>query len=112
LVIARTSIDVLEDFGVVLGFGEPAVLLASLPRCGCDACDGGSQCELDEVDRKISAIVTGTFRRLSRRGREIIVEDDRGWSGSGSFDQGEGDAIIADPKGWSEVSGEPWGVGG
>lgn len=115
LVVARRSNAAFGDFGVMLGAGTPAVLLGVMPRCGCDACDDGSQHELDEVDRKIFVVVSGAFRRLARKDRQITVEDG-GWSASagrsGRFGVGEVEAILADPKGWAEVSGAPWGVGG
>jgi hypothetical protein len=57
LVVARSRIDDVDDAGVVLGVGEPAVCVTVLPFCGCDACDGGSQYELDELDHHILSVV-------------------------------------------------------
>jgi hypothetical protein len=58
LVIARSRIDDIDDAGVVVGVGEPAICMAVLPFCGCDACDSGSQYELDELDRHILTVIT------------------------------------------------------
>ncbi|MGB3733316.1 MAG: DUF6226 family protein [Ilumatobacter sp.] len=111
LVVRRTQHAVLGDFGVRLGIGSPVEHLGAMPRCGCDACDGGSEYELDEVDRAFFVVVSGALRRLTRQDRLITVEDN-GWSASGRFDRGEVETILADSTGWAEVSGAPWGVGG
>jgi hypothetical protein len=108
LVVARSRLGDLDDAGVTLGVGEPAACVGWFPDCGCDACDSGSQDALDELDRHIRGIVTGTFRRLTRGARTIKVLDADGWSASGGFARGEVDAILADPAGWHELSGASW----
>lgn len=107
LVVSRSSIDGAAEVGVVLGAGDPAVSVGCVPQCGCDACDSGSQNELDELDRMFVSVVTGAFRRLELGDRDITVEAD-GWSASGQFANGEIEAVIANPTGWLEVSGAPW----
>ena len=62
LVVARSRIDDTDDAGVTLGAGHPAVCVAWIPSCGCDACDGGAQPEIDQLDDVIP-------ERSSREGR-------------------------------------------
>lgn len=50
LVVARSRLGDIDDAGVVLGAGDPAVCMAALPHCGCDACDSGSHSELETLD--------------------------------------------------------------
>jgi hypothetical protein len=108
LSVARSRIDDVDDAGVILGLGDPAVLVEWFPDCGCDACDSGSQNELDHFDERMAVIVSGGFRRLSDGNRTITVFGEQGWGASGSFARGEVDAVIADPRGWEELAGAPW----
>lgn len=108
LVVARTRLGDVDDAGVVVGVGDPAVCVDWLPDCGCDACDSGSQNELDCLDRRMLNIVSGTFRRLSNRARTITIDGDDGWTASGPFGRRGVEAIIADPAGWDELSGASW----
>jgi hypothetical protein len=110
LVIARSRLGSLEDAGVTLAVGDPAVGVAVIPDCGCDACDSGSQDVLDVLDSFVLAVVSGEFRRLSHGDREITVRRD-GWSASGGFRRREVESIIADSTGWFELSGTPWSDG-
>ena len=102
----------MEDGGVTLGVGDPAVSVTWIPDCGCDACDSGSQDVLDELDEAILGIVSGTFRRLWSGDREITVVGTERWRAScgpsGPFARGEVEEILADPAGWREVSGASW----
>jgi hypothetical protein len=108
MIVARSRLGDLDDAGVTLGVGDPAVCIGWFPDCGCDACDSGSQGALDELDRHILGIVSGSFRRLTRGIRTITVLDADGWSASGAFGRREVDAILADPRGWDDLSGAPW----
>lgn len=71
------------DGGVVIGVGEPTLVVEVIPDCGCDACDSGSQDILDLLDEYVLGVVTGEYRRLRRGKREITVysQDRQGWSG-------------------------------
>ena len=89
IVVARSRLEDVDDAGVTLGVGRPSVLVALFPDCGCDACDSGSQDEVDNLDRHMLGIVAGRFRRLTRRGRQITTIDADGSSGSGKFGRGE-----------------------
>ncbi|MGI9030542.1 MAG: DUF6226 family protein [Ilumatobacteraceae bacterium] len=83
LVVGRSRLDDVADAGVVLGVGDPVVCAGWFPHCGCDACDDGSQFELDRLDDHLCGIVSGVFRRLSDGPRQITVVGERGWSASG-----------------------------
>ena len=64
LVVARSQLGAVDDAGVTLGVGDPAVCAVWIPDCGCDACDSGSQDVLDELDEHVFGVVSGAFRRL------------------------------------------------
>jgi hypothetical protein len=97
-----------DDAGVTLGVGDPAVCVTWIPDCGCDACDSGSQDVLDELDEYIFGVVSGDFRRLWSGDREITIISSERRRASGNFGRKEVDAILADPDGWQEMSGTPW----
>jgi len=44
-----------------VGAGDLGILVASLPDCGCDACDSGSSDLLDAVDSTIRHVIGGPF---------------------------------------------------
>ena len=48
--------------GWTLGLGRPALVLAILPDCGCDACDTGSARLLEELDQTVVSVVTGHLK--------------------------------------------------
>ncbi len=81
LTFAWTRFDDAE--GVVIGVGDPTVVVEVVPDCGCDACDSGSQDALDVLDEYVLGVVTGEYRRLRRGKREITVSarDHLSWSG-------------------------------
>ncbi|MCP3860553.1 MAG: hypothetical protein GY704_12960 [Phycisphaeraceae bacterium] len=107
LVLARSRIEDVDDAGVTIGVGEPAVVLALIPDCGCDACDSGSQDALDELDEYVLGVVTGQFRRLHRGGQTITVTSDGSYQGSGINGRGVR-RVLADPAGWDELTGPSW----
>lgn len=59
LVVGRSRIESVDDAGVPLGVGDPAILLDAVPACGCDACDHGSEPDLRELDECVLAVVIG-----------------------------------------------------
>jgi len=107
LVVARSRIADVADAGVTLGVDHPTVLIAAFPSCGCDACDSGSQDELDDLDRHILAVVTGRYRRLTQGDRGVTVLGESGWS-AWNLRRDQALAVLDDPTGWDEVSGAPW----
>lgn len=67
LLIGSQPIDGVDDAVVVVGVGDPAVLVEALPDCGCDACDDGSEPLLAQLDELVEAVVAGDFVHLSSR---------------------------------------------
>lgn len=76
LVVGRSRIDTVDDAGIVLGVGRPAVHAEQIPDCGCDACDSGSADVIDQVDTWVGGIVRGELRHLVRPRRTITVIGD------------------------------------
>jgi hypothetical protein len=109
LVVARTRLGTLDDAGVMIGVGEPTVVLAPIPDCGCDACDSGSQNEVELVDEHFTGVVTGQFRQLTK-GRAAItrVSEASGTSSRGLRGHHKRVRILEKPKGWTELSGPSW----
>jgi hypothetical protein len=44
-----------------IGVGDPGAVVASVPDCGCDACDSGSLGLLDAIDSTVGHVVGGPF---------------------------------------------------
>ena len=108
LIVARSRVGNVGDAGVTLGVGDPAICVGWFPECGCDACDSGSQDELDDFDRHILGIISGALRRLSDAPRTITVVARGGWRAPGHFRRHEVEAILADPTGWADLVGPSW----
>ena len=81
--------------------------LGLIPACGCDACDGGAQPEIEQVDDAILPVVLGAFRRLSKGDRVITASGNGSWSATGVSAR-KVPAILAEPGGWDELSGSSW----
>jgi hypothetical protein len=114
LVVGRTQLGDVDDAGVVLGVGDPAVCVDWFPDCGCDACDSGSQDELDRIDDYLLSIVSGRYRWLTDGSRTIFyLGEDASctWGASGEFGRGGVERVLADPVGWEELSGPSWLTG-
>lgn len=56
---------------LTLAAGDPAVMLASIPDCGCDGCDHGSADLVEEVDRWVLSVVDGSL--------EVELNAERVW---------------------------------
>lgn len=108
MVVARSQIGDVPEAGITLGWGDPAVVVGLFPHCGCDACDDGAQLDLDAVDNRLSSIVSGGYRRLTQGDRQIDAEAGYGCSAVGEWNDGEVEAVLADPTGWQELSGATW----
>lgn len=117
MVVARSRFDVVDDAGLVIGVerdGGPAAVVTWFPDCGCDACDSGSQDELDRLDEVVIGIVDGTFRLLECDRQRILVfepghREARDLPGRHPRDLI--DRILADPVGWEEWTGPSWLAG-
>jgi hypothetical protein len=110
LVIAHSRIGDVSDAGVVLGVGDPTECINWFPDCGCDACDSGSENELDHLDNHLLGIVTGTFRRLTDGERVITVINHDRWTATNFFDSAgtQVEDALANPHGWTELTGQSW----
>ncbi|MEZ5230533.1 MAG: DUF6226 family protein [Acidimicrobiales bacterium] len=108
LVLARSRIESVDDAGVTIGVGSPAVVHRWIPDCGCDACDSGSQGALDELDEQVLAVVTGRFRRLRREDRTITVVSGQICQSAGLSGLTDPTTVLADPTGWEELDGPSW----
>jgi len=107
MVFAYAGFDGEPPTGVTIALGDPAVVVGRSPVCGCDACDSGSQDELDHLDAQVRDVILGHVRHLAAGGRTIVTSS-TGWSATGSFARWEIDQVLADPEGWREVSGTSW----
>jgi hypothetical protein len=108
LVVARSSLGTVDDAGVTLGAGAPAVCVAWFPHCGCDACDSGSQDVLDDLDAHVLSVVSGAFRRLTSGNRQITQIREGRCSASGLSASSDIHAVLANPSGWNETAGSSW----
>lgn len=108
LLVCRTDLGDVPGSGIVLGVGDPAELLGWFPDCGCDACDSGSDADLEHLDSYVRSVVTGEFRRLRRGKQSITVVEPLGWMTQGLTRTSRIERILANPKRWSETSGASW----
>ena len=107
LLVCRTDLGDVPGSGIALGVGDPVEPLGWFPECGCDACDSGSDADLEHLDSYIRGVVTGEFRRLRRGRQSITVIDPPGWMARGLRGRRVA-AILSRPNGWSETSGASW----
>lgn len=106
LVAGRTLVDG-APFGLDLGVaGEdgPTALLETVPDCGCDACDSGSDDLVEQLDRCVLAVALGGLIH-ARKG-------DQHWTrlldlGSTTMSLAWGEAPDLG-RGWQRWHGEPW----
>lgn len=99
--------DCIEANGVTVGAGDPVVEISGVPACGCDACDHGSELELQMLDDAILELLTGGMRYVWRDDASIRVTR-HGPATVGAFGGDEIEAVLADPSGWNEVRGAAW----
>lgn len=109
LVVGRSRIGDVDDAGVTLGVGDPAVFVHAMPDCGCDACDSGSADAIEEVDTWLGGIVDGAFRHLrSPLGTITVRAAGLRAASYGPRRRFDVDAVLADASGWREWSGPAW----
>ena len=85
LVTYRWQTPVVQSVMLVVGAGEPAVMVDE-PDCFCDACDAGSENLLEWYDEQILEVVGGDFCFVDAPG--ITIRDGR--SGRRSIAVGQG----------------------
>lgn len=98
LLIGFHHLQGVPDAVVHLGAGEPAVPLLSIPDCGCDACDDGSDPLLKELDKHVVAVVSGAFVHVTTK-RGTIAATGPDLSASGPFPRGfDFDALLTEVR--------------
>ncbi len=107
IVVGKSTLAGLDEIGLVIGVGDPALRIGWLPHCGCDACDSGSEYEIEQLDEWINSIVHGVFRHLSRGDQTITVTAPNRFVSSG-VDPGQVARVLARSRGWQGVSGTSW----
>ncbi|NNM46843.1 DUF6226 family protein [Knoellia koreensis] len=113
ITVGHTRIEDNADAGLVVGVSAPAVLVAALPYCGCDACDDGSVLLLRQLDDTVWLIVSGAFTRVeARRGRSVQTTPEGGWSGEGFSSASTAEQVLAAAdsprKGYTVTHGASW----
>lgn len=108
LLVCRTDLGDVPGSGIVLGVGDPVEPLGWFPECGCDACDSGSDADLEHLDSYIRGVVTGQFRRLRRGKQSITVVEPGGWMARGLTRSSRVASILANPRRWTETTGASW----
>jgi hypothetical protein len=108
LVLATTLVDG-EPFGLDLGLleGGEVLLNGSVPMCGCDACDDGSELLLEEIDDAFLALARGGVVAARGPGGEIF-RTLHGWHGTGPVGDTWLDPAVPPPPGVRRWVGEPW----
>lgn len=114
VLVCFDSFEGVADNGVALGTGAPAVEIARIPACGCDACDSGSDDLLAELDDHLLDVVSGQFVHVTTP--DGVAQGRRnGWSATGfggRRGRGRIEQELADARaGCSRhpvVSGVPW----
>lgn len=101
------------DTVVDIGAGEPAVRLETVPDCGCDACDDGSEGILEVLDRQVLGVVSGDLVHVTTSAYTVMSVGD-GWSAHGRTSRRRPDVerILADARAGRSrhrvVRGESW----
>lgn len=100
-----------QRFGVDLGLVAPdddtAVLLESIPDCGCDACDSGSADLLQQLDEWVLTAARGGIVHARATGASIS-RTLHGWQSSGPASEAWLDPHVPIPEGVRRWTGAPW----
>lgn len=97
LVLEFEAMDGVPDAVLHLAVGAPAVRVLTLPDCGCDACDTGSDDLLDVLDEHVRSVVTGDFVRVTARGGAVVAVGS-GWSAEGALARCDVNGLLADVR--------------
>jgi hypothetical protein len=109
LLVATTLVDG-SPFGIDIALAvdeETPVLLTSVPGCGCDACDSGSDDLLTTVDEWILSTARGGVLHARGPGGSATQRFD-GWEASGGSFDAWLDESKPPPPGVVRWYGEPW----
>ncbi|EHR50565.1 hypothetical protein SacmaDRAFT_2313 [Saccharomonospora marina XMU15] len=97
LLLGFASMSGVPDAVAIIGAAEPAVYLATVPDCGCDACDSGSDDLLEQFDEQVLSVVGGDFVHVTtKRGRVVGMRS--GWSAERRGDVRDVETILADAR--------------
>lgn len=100
-----------QRFGVDLGLVAPgddtAVLLESIPDCGCDACDSGSADLLEQLDEWVLTVACGGIVH-ARSAEASISRILQGWQSSGPASEAWLNPRVPLPDGVRRWMGAPW----
>lgn len=113
LVIGFRSFDAVPDNLVELGVGAAPVWVATLPTCGCDACDDGSARYLEQLDGHLLDVLAGTFVHVVTASGATLTTTSGGWNGHGGPGGYEwGEQLLAEARAGTSphrvLRGEPW----
>lgn len=106
---ARTLVDD-EPFGIDIGVGSenlPTVFLESVPDCGCDACDTGSQPELETIDSAVLTAARGGVVHARDNHRQATAGI-QSWHTTNGAPESWLDPRVPAPPGVRRWLGEPW----
>ena len=106
---AQTLVDD-EPFGIDIGVsaeGLPIVNLESVPDCGCDTCDHGSEPELDAIDSAVLTIARGEVVH-ARDEWSNTTAGIESWRASNHAPESWLDPDTPVPKGVRRWMGAPW----
>ena len=99
VLLAFRSVEDVPDTVVDIGAGEPAAHIETVPDCGCDACDSGSDSFLGVLDGYLLAIVNGELIHVRTTTHTIIATaTHRSASGTSKISSQELDRILTDAR--------------
>jgi len=111
LLISYRGVDGYDDTIVMVSTGEPAVLRASLPFCGCDACDDGSESLLEQLDAAVVDVVNRQAVHVLTPHGDVIGSAG-GWEADGVGTPEEVERILDDARAGRSahrvLRGRPW----
>jgi len=97
LLISYRGFDGCDDNIVMISTGEPAVLRTSLPSCGCDACDDGSQSLLEQLDAAVADVVNGQAVHVATP-RGDVIGHANGWEAADVGSPADVERILDDAR--------------
>lgn len=77
--------------------GDSGIRVAAGPDCGCDACDDGSERQLQAIDDALASFVAGDWLHLEVAGASITATAD-GFSASGRIRAREVNALLEEAR--------------
>jgi hypothetical protein len=107
---ARSLVDG-EPFGIDVGVSAdlvPVVQIESVPDCGCDACDHGSEPELDAIDAAVLTVARGGVVHARADGDRHATAGINTWHASNHAPDVWLDADASAPHGVRRWLGAPW----